>query len=931
MIQTLLSRYSISLRMFIVFSLLLFIASQAFSQTVTQNTQSTNNGYFYSFWNDGQRGSASMTLGADGNYSTTWSNINNFTAGKGWAVGKPDRVVCYTGSFNGGSNGFLALYGWTKNALIEYYVCENHGQWTPPGNTGGIQQKGTYTSDGGTYTIYVAQRTNAPSIEGNSSTFKQYWSVRTQTRSSGTITFANHVAAWKAAGMVMGSTWDYQIMESEGYQSSGSSNITISECPTNSCKTVAPTVPSAIVNYDLNATATQLTATGTALKWYMAETGGTALSNAPTPSTSTVSTTVYYVGQTLNGCEGPRASVTVNVVNKYKIFKVATPIVIDGTPESPWSNASVLPAAATKLIAGAVSNSADLSGNFKALWDDTYLYVLADVTDEKLMNESTNVYDDDAVEVYVDINNDKASTYGANDVQYSFGWNDGTTVGSLPSGRSVSGIAYSAVARTGGYIVEARIPWSTLQGNPVIGQLVGMDFMINDDDDGGTRDGKLSWNAGADDAWEDPSLFGTAVLQGLLPCTTPPTPTVTASVSYCQNATATALTASGTSLLWYTASTGGTGSSTAPVPATNATGTKNYFVSQNSNGCESNRAQIAVTVSAAPATPTVTATVSYCQNATATALTASGTGLLWYTSSTGGIGSSTAPVPATSATGIKNYFVSQSTTGCESNRAQISVTVTAAPSTPTVTATVSYCQNATPTALTASGTDLLWYTASTGGTGSSTAPVPATSATGTKNYFVSQSTTGCESNRAQISVTVNAAPAMPTVTASVSYCQNATATALTASGTSLLWYTASTGGTGSSTAPVPATSAIGIKNYFVSQSTTGCESNRAQIAVTVNAAPATPTVIATVSYCQNATATALTASGTGLLWYTASTGGTGSSTAPVPTTSATGATNYFVSQSTTGCESNRAQIAVTVSAAPATPTVTAAVSYCQNA
>ena len=109
MIQTLLSRYSISLRMFIVFSLLLFIASQAFSQTVTQNTQSTNNGYFYSFWNDGQRGSASMTLGADGNYSTTWSNINNFTAGKGWAVGKPDRVVCYTGSFNGGSNGFLAL------------------------------------------------------------------------------------------------------------------------------------------------------------------------------------------------------------------------------------------------------------------------------------------------------------------------------------------------------------------------------------------------------------------------------------------------------------------------------------------------------------------------------------------------------------------------------------------------------------------------------------------------------------------------------------------------------------------------------------------------------------------------------------------------------------------------------------------------------
>jgi len=29
--------------------------------------------------------------------------------------------------------------------------------------------------------------------------------------------------------MSLGTTWDYQIMESEGYKSSGSSNITVSE------------------------------------------------------------------------------------------------------------------------------------------------------------------------------------------------------------------------------------------------------------------------------------------------------------------------------------------------------------------------------------------------------------------------------------------------------------------------------------------------------------------------------------------------------------------------------------------------------------------------------------------------------------------------------------------------------------------------------
>ncbi|WP_299254182.1 glycosyl hydrolase family 8, partial [uncultured Cytophaga sp.] len=332
---------------------------------------------------------------------------------------------------------------------------------------------------------------------------------------------------------------------------SGNFKVWKPACP-NACTTPAPIVTTATVTYDLNATATQLTATGTSLKWYMVETGGTALSAAPTPATTVVGTTIYYVGQTLNGCEGPRTSVTIKVSNNYKIFKVSTPVAVDGTIDDVWNNASVLPAAAANLLSGTITNTADLSGNFKALWDDTYLYILADITDDTKVNESTNAYDDDGVEVYVDINNDKSTTYGTNDVQYTFGWNDGTTVNTLPAGRSVVGITYTAVARAGGYIIEARIPWTTLQGSPVIGQLVGVDFMINDDDDNGARDAKLAWNATTDNAWQDPSLFGTAILQGLVPCTTPSAPTVTTTLSYCQNTTASQLTATGSNLKWYT-------------------------------------------------------------------------------------------------------------------------------------------------------------------------------------------------------------------------------------------------------------------------------------------------------------------------------------------------------------------------------------------
>jgi hypothetical protein len=190
-----------------------------------------------------------MTLGAAGNYSTVWNNVNNFTAGKGWATGSPTRIINFSGSFDGGSNGYLAVYGWTRNALIEYYVVENYGSWTPPGGT----SKGTFTSDGGTYNIYESTRTNQPSIDGTK-TFQQYWSVRTTKRSSGTVTFANHVAAWMAKGMNLGTSWDYQIMETEGYHSSGSSNITLSEGSNLSNKT--PSIPTEIDIYPNSVTDT---------------------------------------------------------------------------------------------------------------------------------------------------------------------------------------------------------------------------------------------------------------------------------------------------------------------------------------------------------------------------------------------------------------------------------------------------------------------------------------------------------------------------------------------------------------------------------------------------------------------------------------------------------------------------------------------------
>jgi hypothetical protein len=101
------------------------------------------------------------------------------------------------------------------------------------------------------------------------------------------------------------------------------------------------------------------------------------------------------------------------------------------------------------------------------------------------------------------------------------------------------------------------------------------------------------------------------------------------------------------------------------------------------------------------------------------------------------------------------------------------------------------------------------------------------------------------------------------------------------------------------------------------------------IEVQIDATPAAPVTSAAGPYCENATATALSATATGantLNWYTVATGGTAFGTAITPTTTPAGTTLYYVSQTaaytlpTLTCESARASISVLVN-----PNITASV------
>lgn len=128
--------------------------------------------------------------------------------------------------------------------------------------------------------------------------------------------------------------------------------------------------------------------------------------------------------------------------------------------------------------------------------------------------------------------------------------------------------------------------------------------------------------------------------------------------------------------------------------------------------------------------------------------------------------------------------------------------------------------------------------------------------------------------------------------------------------------------------PSPVFNSVPAGSYNVTYQDTslGCTSPGNPVTVGATVIPTPPAVTTPVRYCQGATAVPLSATaspGNTLVWYgTNATGGTGSATAPTPSTAAGGSTTYYVAQSNGTCESTRAAIVVTVQALTSPPPAT---------
>ncbi|TDX10785.1 gliding motility-associated C-terminal domain-containing protein [Flavobacterium sp. S87F.05.LMB.W.Kidney.N] len=416
----------------------------------------------------------------------------------------------------------------------------------------------------------------------------------------------------------------------------------------------------------------------------------------------------------------------------------------------------------------------------------------------------------------------------------------------------------------------------------------------------------------------------------------PATPTlVTAGTqNFCQEDAPTfaSIQTNETNIVWYTALTGGT-----LIPSTTALTTGQYFaaISDPASGCESSARLTVDVIVNDPGTPTlVTAgTQNFCQiNApTFASIQTNQANIVWYTALTGGT-----VIPSTTALTTGQYFaaISDPVSGCESAlRLTVDVIVNN-PATPTlVTAgTQNFCQVNAPTfaSIQTNETNIVWYTALTGGT-----VIPSTTALTTGQYFAAilDPASGCESAaRLTVDVIVND-PATPTlVTAGTqNFCQEDAPTfaSIQTNETNIVWYTALTGGT-----LIPSTTALTTGQYFAAilDPASGCESSaRLTVDVIVND-PGTPTLVTagTQNFCQvNApTFASIQTNQANIVWYTALTGGT-----VIPSTTALTTGQYFaaISDPVSGCESAARLTVDVIVNNPATPTLVTAgtQNFCQ--
>ncbi|PUA29109.1 MAG: hypothetical protein B0W54_00375 [Cellvibrio sp. 79] len=127
-------------------------------------------------------------------------------------------------------------------------------------------------------------------------------------------------------------------------------------------------------------------------------------------SSSRSSSSVIVVSSSRSSSSIARSSSSSSIAdrNLYTARKAQVAPVIDGTVDAVWEQASWAPINVFWLGTQSNPSAADYTGQYKALWDENYLYLLFDVTDDRIYDRTrdplSNYWEDDTVELFIDEN-----------------------------------------------------------------------------------------------------------------------------------------------------------------------------------------------------------------------------------------------------------------------------------------------------------------------------------------------------------------------------------------------------------------------------------------------------------------------------------------------------------------------------------------------
>ena len=203
------------------------------------------------------------------------------------------------------------------------------------------------------------------------------------------------------------------------------------------------------------------------------------------------------------------------IVTKQASASYGKPV-LDGAVDSIWSQAEEL---AVDRLSGAWNYA---SGKAKVLWDDENLYVLVQVGDTVLNKDNKDPWEQDSVEVFIDENNGKTTSYEDDDGQYRVNYENEQSFNPA----SIAEGFESATKVTGtNYTVEMKIPFKKV--TPANNSLIGFDIQINDANTSKVRVGSANWNDTTGAGYQDTSSYGEIKLLGKGGSTPTPTPTPT--------------------------------------------------------------------------------------------------------------------------------------------------------------------------------------------------------------------------------------------------------------------------------------------------------------------------------------------------------------------------------------------------------------------